>query len=152
MARSGPAPKPTKLKIIDGSRKDRINTREPLPVAVPPECPADVAADVREIWDYTLRELQHMGLAYACDRDALRAYCEAVVSHRKSCALLAKSPILIKSDYGSYVRNPALAIQRDTANTIRVFAQEFGLTPSARTRIESREPDSGDESPFSGIG
>ena len=33
------------------------------------------------------------------------------------------------------MRNPLLAVQRDAAALIRVFAREFGLTPSARSDI-----------------
>lgn len=151
--RKGPAPKPTRLRLLDGDRKDRINDREPIPRGLPPECPDDVSDDVRAIWAYTVRELDAMGLAFACDRDALRAYCEAVTTHRKASNVLAKSPVLIKGVYGTMVRNPAIAIQRDAAAAIRAFAQEFGLTPSARTRIEHRDSTGGaDENPFSGTG
>lgn len=40
--------------------------------------------------------------------------------------------ILVKGDGGNFVKNPAMQIVRDTAHTIRSYAQEFGLTPSAR--------------------
>jgi P27 family predicted phage terminase small subunit len=53
--------------------------------------------------------------------------------------VLARSQILVKGLHGNLVRNPALQIQRDTAQTIRSFAQEFGLSPSARTAIRSRD-------------
>lgn len=75
-----------------------------------------------------------MGIASGADRDALLCYCEAVVTHRKASALLSKTPILIKGHRGM-VRNPALSVQRDASNTIRSFAHEFGLTPSARSEI-----------------
>lgn len=154
MARRGPTPKPTALRIIDGDRKSRFNEYEPKPRPEPPQCPDDVAPEVREIWDYTVAELDAMGNAYAADRDALRAYCEAVVSHARACAVLAKSSVLIKGLHGGMVRNPAVAIQRDTAHTLRAFAQEFGLTPSARTRIEQKDRADADaeDNPFAGSG
>lgn len=134
--RGGPAPKPTQLRLLHGDRKDRINHNEPVTRDVLPEPPEGMAADVREIWDYTLRELQFMKIAAASDRDALVAYCEAVVAHRKASAILAKTSVLIKGLHGGMVRNPALQIQRDAAQTMCRFAQEFGLTPSSRTRIQ----------------
>jgi P27 family predicted phage terminase small subunit len=81
----------------------------------------------------------------------LRAYCEAVVAHAKACEILAKSAVLIKGIHGNLVRNPALQIQRDASRTMLRFAQEFGLTPSARTQIEVGA-ERGDASPFSGTG
>jgi P27 family predicted phage terminase small subunit len=50
------------------------------------------------------------------------------------------------------VRNPALQIQRDSALTMLRCAQEFGLTPSARTRIAADRRDNGQDSPFAGTG
>ncbi|MGW5720787.1 phage terminase small subunit P27 family [Amycolatopsis sp. NPDC003865] len=153
MGRPGRAPKPTALKLIEGSRKDRINQREPIPRGLPPAPPPELAADVLEIWTYTVRELDAMGVLFAADRDSLVCYCEAVVAHRKASALLARSSVLVKGLHGTLVRNPALQIQRDSAATVRAFAQEFGLTPSARTRIENKDaPGGAEDNPFSGTG
>lgn len=135
MGKRGPAPKPTALKLIEGVKPNRINHDEPTPSSEPLLPPDDLSDDAREVWDYTLAELQVMRLATAADRDALVCYCEAVVNHRRASALLAGSTILIKGLHGGLVRNPALAVQRDSANLIRAFAQEFGLTPSARSDI-----------------
>jgi P27 family predicted phage terminase small subunit len=135
--RTGPSPKPTALRLLHGDRKDRINTREPIARDVMPTAPEKLSDDVREIWDYTLRELAAMKVASSADRDSLVCYCEAVVAHRKASAILAKSPVLLKGLHGGMVRNPALQIQRDAATTIRGFAQEFGLTPSGRSRIQT---------------
>lgn len=150
MGKRGPAPKPTQLRLLHGDRKDRINTDEPIARDVLPSAPETMAPDVREIWDYTLRELAVMKLASAADRDALICYCEAVATHRKASEILAKSPVLVKGALNGLVRNPALAIQRDAANTIRALAQEFGLTPSARSGITVSKPKSERNSnPFS---
>lgn len=150
MGKRGPARKPTRLKLIDGERKDRINEHEPVPRDGDLECPPEVDAAVRKIWDYTLAELIHMGIDAPADRDSLLCYCEAVVAHRKASAVLAKSAVLVKGIHGNMVRNPALQIQRDNAATIRAFAQEFGLTPSARSSIEAGKEGGEDENPFAG--
>ncbi|WP_103353619.1 phage terminase small subunit P27 family [Amycolatopsis sp. CA-128772] len=153
MARPGRAPKPTALKLLDGTRADRINQHEPLPRGLPPAAPAGLADDVRDVWDYTVRELDSMGIAFAADRDALVCYCEAVVTHRRASELLAVSDVLVTGLHGGQVRNPALQVQRDAAAVVRGYAQEFGLTPSARTRIEHRAgPDGSEENPFAGTG
>lgn len=150
----GPSPKPTALRLLHGGHPERINTREPVVRDAAPEPPDDMAADVRDIWDYTLREIVFMKIAAATDRDSLACYCEAVVAHRKASAILAVSPVLIKGLHGGMVRNPALQIQRDAAMTIRAFAQEFGLTPSARSRIQAEGPAviEGHANPFQALG
>jgi P27 family predicted phage terminase small subunit len=137
MGRRGPATMPTQLRLLKGDHhKGRFNPLEPVVRDVLPVAPDDMADDVREIWDYTVAELEVMKIAAATDRDALICYCEAVIAHRKASAILARSPVLVKGEGTVLIRNPALLIQRDAAHTIRAFAQEFGLTPSARTRIQ----------------
>lgn len=112
-----------------------------------------MADDVKEIWDYTLAELAAMRIAASADRDSLVCYCEAVVAHRKASAILAKTSVLVRGLHGNMVRNPALQIQRDAAHTIRAFAQEFGLTPSGRTRIQTEGRDGGEQqNPFAVVG
>lgn len=148
MGQRGPAPKPTALRLIDGDREDRINRHEPVPRSGAMVCPDEVSPAVREVWDYTVAELEHMGIDAPADRDSLVCYCEAVVAHRQASRVLAGSSVLVKGLHGTWVRNPALQIQRDAAQTIRGFAQEFGLTPSARSRIENRGEDADNDNPF----
>lgn len=152
MGGGGPIPAPTALKLIKGERESRINRNEPVARDIPPECPGDVSPAVRAIWDYTVAELTAMHIACSADRDALMCYCEAVVTHRRASVLLAKSDVLIKGLHGTPIRNPALTVQRNSAQIIRAFAQEFGLTPSARTRIEVRGTDDGADDIFAGTG
>lgn len=153
MGKRGPAGAPTQLRLLRGDQPCRINDREPVARDVLPEPPDSMTANVREIWHYTMRELKHMKVAAAADRDALACYCEAVAAHRKASEILAKSPVLVKGLHGTLVRNPALQIQRDSANTIRGFAQEFGLTPSARAGIKMEGQGRGSETnPFAASG
>ena len=155
MGKRGPAPAPTALKLLRGERHlTRINEDEPQPREALPEPPQDLDAEVAEVWRETVRELAVMRIAFACDAPSLRAYCEAVVVHRKASRLVAQSAILVKGANGGWVRNPALQIQRDSAQTIRAFAQEFGLTPSARSSIKATEAAGGGaaDNPFAGTG
>lgn len=140
MGLRGPAPKPTALKLLQGERhRDRINDSEPIPRDALPVCPESVEPAVRAIWDFTMLELAHMKIVASIDRDALLAYCEAVVTHRESSALLHREGLTASNAAGTLVKHPATTIQRESAELIRRFAQEFGLTPSGRTRIRTME-------------
>jgi P27 family predicted phage terminase small subunit len=153
MAKPGPVGAPTALRLLRGDKPSRINTREPSARDAYPEAPDTLSDEAREIWDYTLRELIHMRTASAADRDSLACYCEAVVAHRKASAVLARSSVLVKGLHGTLVRNPALQIQRDAAHTVRGFAQEFGLTPSARSGIVMEGPATSERAnPFQALG
>lgn len=148
MGKRGPAPKPTNLRLLEGARTRDVNQHEPIARTGEIEPPADMSDDVRSIFEYVVAELEHMGIASPADRDSIVCYCEAVDKHRKASAVLARSAILIKGLHGNMVRNPALIVQRDAAQVIRQFAQEFGLTPSARARIDNERRDDESDNPF----
>jgi len=138
MGRRGPKSEPTPLKLLKGTRPDRVPTEEPVPEEGPLELdagPRAVSDEVQAVWDKTVAQLEGMGLGAPPDAEVLRAYCEAVVQHRRASAVLRSSGVLVQGLHGNYVRNPALQIQRDTANTLLILAREFGLTPSARTQL-----------------
>lgn len=153
MGKRGPAPKPAKLRLLEGAPEGRVNQHEPQASTELPVAPDWVSPAVREVFDFTVGELDAMGIASGTDRDALVVFCQAVVTHRLACEKLARSDILIKSMYGQPIRNPAIMIQRDAGQTIRAFAQEFGLTPSARARIEVRSEQTAEhDNPFADSG
>ena len=139
MGKRGPAPAPTALKLVKGERKDRINRREPKPRAGLPSPPEELDDAVRAIWDYTIGEIEIMRTATPADRDALVAYCEAVVIHRRASAELAEVGLTLEGAKGNTVRNPLVQIQRDAAMTIKAFAAEFGLSPRSRSEFEVPE-------------
>lgn len=148
MGKRGPAPTPTNLRLLNGARERDVNHNEPQPRIGKMEPPPGMAPEVRAIFLWAADELAHMGIDSPADRDALAAYACAVENHRQASALLARSPVLVKGAHGNLVRNPALIVQRDAAHQIRAFAQEFGLTPSARARIDRRDEEGEADNPF----
>jgi len=144
MGKRGPAPTPTRLKVLHGeSRPSRIRKGEPQPRAALPEVPFNADELVQVEWHRVVNELDHMGLAFAADTDAIYAYCCAVVEHRRAVRLVATSGLLLARD-GKAVRNPAVMIARDAAALILRFGRELGLTPSARVNFGvagAEEPD-----------
>jgi P27 family predicted phage terminase small subunit len=136
MGKRGPAPKPTALRILHGDREDRINRQEPTPRPGTPQCPPWLDADARRVWDYTLAELEGMGLATPADRDALAAYCVFVVQFERATKLVDTAGSIIRGRGGSAVSNPASRVQRDAAQMMSRYAAEFGLTPRARAEIK----------------
>lgn len=143
MGKRGPVPTPTALKLVQGTRSCRVNTNEPQPKEGLPQCPGSADPKVKEVWDYTLDQLAHMRIITEADRDALYAYCEAVVLHRNASRVLRTDGFLQEGMHGGWVKHPAHQIQRDAAAMMRQYAQEFGLTPSARSQIKLHVNDSG---------
>jgi P27 family predicted phage terminase small subunit len=142
MGRTGPAPKPTALRVLHGDRKSRINLNEPRPRDQPPGRPAWLSPMAAEEWDRIAPDLDAMGTVKAVDATALACYCEAVGRLRVATRLVAETgPLLIGED-GRARKNPAVGQARDASYEVRMWAREFGLTPSARSplRIEVGVP------------
>lgn len=144
----GPRPQPTALRLLHGARVTDVNQAEPIPTTLLPVCPEDEPEDVQEVFRYTVRQLDHMGIASAADVDTLIAYCWAVVNHRNASRVLARSPILVMGPGGGLVQNPALRVQTQQAQLVARLAAEFGLTPSARAGIEVNGGGGEHENPF----
>lgn len=135
MARPGRAPKPANLRLLHGDRKDRINTAEPRPRLLPAKKPGWLSPLAAEEWDRVAPNLDAMGIVKAVDATALGLYCEAVARFRSAQELLVKSGPLIRDRDGALRKNPLVAQARDASNEVRLWAQEFGVTPSARAGI-----------------
>lgn len=137
MGARGVAPAPTPLKLLKGEKKSRINQNEPKPTSPKaPPVPAWLSDEAKVVWRSIAADMHRKGVLTEWDREAFAVFCESVIHHRKACELVDGSAILVKGAQGNLVKNPALQIIRDTSQTIRAFAQEFGLTPSARSGIE----------------
>ena len=112
-AMRGRKPKPTALKLLDGTRADRIDHDEP---AMPPasiEPPDWLDETAREHWGELAPVLLSAGLLTASDRQALALLCEAFSRFRVDAA-------------------------NDKARDLyRRMLVEFGLTPSSRSRVKT---------------
>jgi len=137
--KTGRVPKPTALKLLHGERPGRINTNEPIPEAGLPTCPEQACDDVREIWEYTVRQLDKMGCVSLADRDALYVYCEAVNLHRQTSAAMNEVRANYSGPTAARAQYELAKIQRPAGDTIKNLGAHFGLTPSSRSSIQVGE-------------
>lgn len=153
----GPARKSATLRLIEGTdRRGRTGrtldrSREPIPLEGPMVPPYDMAAVPRQVWDATVAQLEAMGLAHPADANQLAAYCEAVSLHRAASRELAGQRLLVAGSRSS-VANKLINVCDRAATQMLRLAQEFGLTPAARARVEVqlRPGPAGDDNPFAG--
>jgi len=142
MSQQGPNKPPTVIRKLRGDKieEDDLKAKPLLPVA-----PKSLSKEAREIWDYTLEELTFMNVLSSADRDALVCYCESVVVHRRASEILAFEGLMLEGRDGKMVKNPVVQIQKDAAQTIKMFAAEFGLTPRSRSDFNVTKEDPNDE-------
>src|SRR5262245_32816507 len=138
MQKRGPKPKPTRLKILQGSRSDRINGEEPQPIPGRPDAPDDLTSLGKAKWDHLCDVLSRMGVLSLSDADALHLYCVAFERWMLARIEIRKYGLLVDSALGSQKANPAVAIATLSSREMLQILTEFGLTPSSRSGLRFR--------------
>ncbi len=149
----GRKPKPTKLKILAGTRPARINHAEPVPAPTRPEIPEHLDALARGEWERLCPILERMGVLTEADGAALTVYCDCYSKWLRARGEVAKRGMLIEvtrtieskrgatiETTGQVKANPAVMIEIQMARLMKELLIEFGLTPSARSRIKTNDP------------
>jgi len=134
---------PTKLKELRGNPGRRpLPTNEPTPPDEKPIAPAWLSEYAKTEWRYIVPKLYDLGLATKIDRAELAAYCEAFAKFREATEALQRegNSMVIRTHNGNFVQNPWVSIQNKAAEAMHKHAQQFGMTPSARTRISVDKP------------
>jgi len=131
----GPSRKPTALKIVHGTRDKRKNRNEPKPsgVATIPDwlCPDAVLE-----WERLAPELITIGLLTKADRAEFAIYCQAYAEIQEAEAELLEGGKTQTTKDGFLRKSPWLAVRDEAYKRLHQTAQQFGLTPSSRTKIE----------------
>lgn len=119
---SGPKPTPTRLRALRGAK--RKNLREPQLEAEVPKPPKWISKLAAEEWEHLVEILEPMHVLSRAESRALALVAEALADYRSATS----------------------ASVRDRAWR-RAFSglAEFGLTPSSRTRLMTRELPTADE-------
>jgi P27 family predicted phage terminase small subunit len=141
--REPPEP-PAGLKIMPGTatkRAERAWVAPARPQADSIETPYTMSDEAAAVWAEVTADLASMGLLQAADRRQIAAYCEATVTAEKCTNMINRSSLLVKgSKKETLVPNKLLAIRRDAWATQLRLAQEFGLSPAGRTRVDTGHP------------
>jgi P27 family predicted phage terminase small subunit len=93
-----------------------------------------------------------VGLMTDADRAALAAYCQAYGRWAQAERALARmaekdelnKALMVKTTSGNAINNPLVGIANKSMADMVRYAAEFGMTPSARSRVEAA-PKDGDE-------
>ena len=153
MGRRGPPPKPTSLKLLAGNPGKRpLNRREPQPERRTPQCPRQLTPSAKREWRRISKELASLGLLTRIDRAPLAVYCQAWARWLECEDRLRKHGVVVRGADGTPVQSPYFRIANEAMKQMARMLIEFGMTPSARSRIEIslQEQDDLDEARFFG--
>lgn len=143
----GRKPKPTAIKELTGNPGKRpLNQNEPQPPREIPQCPRHLNAEAKKEWHRIVKDLHTAGLFTKVDRPALAAYCQAygrwVMAEKKLAGL---EDMVDETPNGMRVQSVYLQIANKAMDQMRRFLVEFGMTPSARSRVTVQMPEEMDE-------
>lgn len=146
MAGNGPPPTPTAILDARGSRKAKTRPKEPKPESGRPRCPAWMSKPAKAVWKEVVSLLDDMNVLTKADGLNLRRYCYMVVSWRRCQEFVDKHGETYpqkdaKGEVIAVRAFPQTKLLLELNDRLLKAEREFGLTPSARTRLEVIGPD-----------
>jgi P27 family predicted phage terminase small subunit len=141
MGRRGPVPTPTAILKQRGSW--RAKAREGKEVKGPvgtPICPSWLNQEAKNTWKRIVPKLRAMNVLTMIDGEALARYCQVSSRWKRAELFIQKhgDTYPLKDEKGQIrclQQFPQVAIANKLAIQLARLEQEFGLTPSARSRI-----------------
>lgn len=140
----GPAPAPTKLKLLKGVRPSRINKKEPKPKAVSSGIPKGWAFGMspiaRRYWKQIAPILKENGLLTEIDLYTLRILSETYSDYIRLGNLLKKEGETYETTNAQKEKvikeRPEVETRIKARKDYLAYLQQFGMSPSSRTRIK----------------
>lgn len=150
----GPTQKPAKLRLMEGRGRGRdsggrVVKDTPAFRRIPPTKPDDLSPFAAEHWDAIMPELNRLELVKETDVGSLALLCEAYSRWRTARDQRVRDGLVIENSHGP-TRNPAAIAEEAASKDYRSWAAEFGLTPSAESKLTVKEAPDGQSNPFAG--
>jgi P27 family predicted phage terminase small subunit len=138
VGRRGPPKRPTALRVLEGNPAHRpLPVNEPRPRPLAPACPAWLSLEAKREWKKVAPELHRMGVLTVVDGSVLAGYCEALAAFQRAVEeLRAKGSTTFNTPSGYKQQRPEVGMRNSAMMLVLRFAQELGLTPAARARLE----------------
>ena len=139
MASRGRKPKPTAIKLLEGNPGCRpLYRAEPKPTGVP-VCPDWLEDEAKAEWERMGGILADMGVLTEVDTMAFAGYCQAYARWKEAEEFISQHGSIIRTPNGYLQQVPQVSIAQTNLKIMLKFCEEFGLTPSARSRISANK-------------
>ena len=133
---AGRKPKPTAVKKLEGNPgKRKLNSKEPVPAKGIPACPDWLMPEAKKEWERLAELMNQMGVLTEVDMAAFAAYCQSYARWKCAQEHITSGGSTFETDKGYQQQTPWVGIANTNQKLMLQAASEFGLTPSARSRI-----------------
>ena len=142
----GPAPKPTALKRLAGNPgKRRLSDREPQPERTLPAMPRGLRRRAKKFWQEHSEKLDRLGVLTEVDGPAFTMMAIHYETAWDAYQQIKQDGLLLEDKNDVARKHPLLQVMRENSAAFLRYAAHFGLTPSARSRLEIGEPPDQDD-------
>lgn len=138
-------PKPTELKLLEGNKGKRaLNRNEPDPDYLDNLAPpAWMPEDAQKVWSEVAFKLRKAKVLTVLDVQALEIACVSIANYRRATLKVGENLVELKEkekESGEaaapqLVMNPWAIVQAMSYKQAMAALREFGMTPSARSRV-----------------
>ncbi len=136
MATRGRKPKPSAVKELEGNPGKRpLNAAEPMPAKKAPPCPKWLEPEAKKEWRRLSKQLEQIGVLTEVDQAAFASYCQAYARWKEAEEFITQHGTIVKTPSGYWQQVPQVSIAQTYLKIMNKIAEQFGLTPSARSRI-----------------
>ena len=135
-ATRGRKPTPTAIKELEGNPGKRaLNEREPKPQKKAPACPKWLEDEAKKEWRRLAKQMEQLGILTQVDMAAFAGYCQAYARWKEAEEFITQHGSIVKTPSGYWQQVPQVSIAQTYLKIMNKFAEQFGLTPSSRSRI-----------------
>lgn len=140
MERRGRKPQPTNLALLKGGRTLKAKTPRPKKSQVKElssRVPGHLPREAKRFWRYFYDLLNSTKILTILDAKALEMLAREWANYISAQKDLDENGKMLESNAGGKYWNPSWAQYKHSQKQVMTLLSEFGMTPTARTRIES---------------
>jgi P27 family predicted phage terminase small subunit len=142
----GRKPTPTAIKRLTGNPGKRgLNRAEPTLPPAAPTAPRHLSPAAKKVWKRIAPQLAAARVLADVDTNALALYCTSYARWLEAETALQTDGLTVETKHGP-APHPMLRISRLAWDQVVKLSGEFGITPSARTRLKIDPGDAGEKS------
>ena len=135
MATRGREPTPTAIKELEGNPGKRaLNDKEPKPLKKAPACPKWLEDEAKKEWRRLAKQMEAIGILTEVDMAAFAGYCQAYARWKEAEEFITQHGSIVKTPSGYWQTVPQVSIAQTYLKIMNKLAEQFGLTPSSRSR------------------
>ena len=87
-----------------------------------------------------VKQLEQLGILTEVDMAAFAGYCQAYARWKEAEEFISKHGTIVKTPSGYWQQVPQVSIAQSYLKIMNRFCEQFGLTPSSRSRITADKP------------